>query len=340
VPEPEDLEALFDRIAAQTAEAAREPPAGTRWRIAFRALPELLNRGNDPLRMFEDLATLGTLVVTADVAGLPSFDQIDPHVCYLAWRLELTTARPRADIDSVFEWAEGDCALSIETDAPPEPLPAVAVLAEPAKAPGAPVAARPATVSESPRPVSSDGNSIRVAIEKIDELLNTVGEIVITQSMLSQLATRFDGLQADRLRTGLAQLEGNIRELQESVMRVRMLPVGSVFSRFPRLVRDLSGRLEKQIRLQISGEQTELDKTVLEKIGDPLVHLVRNSIDHGIESPDDRVAAGKPAEGTLHLHAFHKGGAITLEVGDDGKGLDRARILAKAIEKGLVAADT
>jgi two-component system chemotaxis sensor kinase CheA len=211
--------------------------------------------------------------------------------------------------------------------------------AETAPAPAAaaprPVAA-PAPAGDAPRAGTSDSNSIRVAIEKIDELLNTVGEIVITQSMLSQLAARFEGVHADRMRSGLAQLEGNIRELQESVMRVRMLPVGSVFSRFPRLVRDLSTRLGKQIRLQITGEQTELDKTVLEKIGDPLVHLVRNSIDHGIEMPDARVASGKSAEGTVHLNAFHKGGAITLEVSDDGKGLDKHRLLEKAISKGLV----
>jgi two-component system chemotaxis sensor kinase CheA len=301
--------------------------------------------------------------VTSDVSRLPSFDELDPAVCYLSWELELTTDAKREAIDSVFEWAEGDCELEIRrldapvvetapaaAASPPAPVanaaPVAAVAAaEPAAAPAAPapaaasapVAATPvATAPEAPRAGVSDSNSIRVAIEKIDELLNTVGEIVITQSMLSQLAARFEGVHADRLRSGLAQLEGNIRELQESVMRVRMLPVGSVFSRFPRLVRDVSNRLGKQIRLQITGEQTELDKTVLEKIGDPLVHLVRNSIDHGIEMPDARVAAGKPAEGTVHLNAFHKGGAITLEVSDDGKGLDRARILAKAIEKGLV----
>ncbi|MEO6185329.1 MAG: chemotaxis protein CheA, partial [Steroidobacteraceae bacterium] len=173
---------------------------------------------------------------------------------------------------------------------------------------------------------------------KIDELLNTVGEIVITQSMLSQLSTRFEGPHADRLRVGLGQLETHIRELQESVMRVRMLPVGSVFSRFPRLVRDLSNRLGKQIRLQITGEQTELDKTVLEKIGDPLVHLVRNSVDHGIELPDIRTAAGKSAEGTVHLNAFHKGGSINIVISDDGKGLDKAKLLEKARSKGLVDA--
>jgi two-component system chemotaxis sensor kinase CheA len=162
---------------------------------------------------------------------------------------------------------------------------------------------------------------------------------VITQSMLGQLARDFEGVNADRLRTGLAQLESNVRELQESVMRVRMLPVGSVFSRFPRLVRDLATRLGKQIRLQLSGEQTELDKTVLEKIGDPLVHLVRNSIDHGIETPAERLAAGKPLEGDIHLNAFHKGGAISIVISDDGRGLHPARLLERARTRGLIGAD-
>jgi two-component system chemotaxis sensor kinase CheA len=159
---------------------------------------------------------------------------------------------------------------------------------------------------------------------------------VITQAMLSQLGSHFDGPEAEKLRAGLAQLERNMRELQESVMRVRMLPISFVFSRFPRMVRDLTQRLGKQIELKLTGEQTELDKTVLEKIGDPLVHLVRNSIDHGIESPEARIAAGKPAEGTLHLDAYHRGGNIAVEVSDDGGGLDKDRILAKARARGLV----
>ena len=364
----DDLEALFDSLSnAANAENERKLAAATatpRWHIRFRALPELLNRGNDPLRMFEELAMLGTLEVRCDLSRMPSFDEIDPAVCYLAWELELETGAKREAIDSVFEWAEGDCELEIRRMDPPAPeapapVPAPVVAASPVAAAPAPApempapaaAPAPAAVSvpatpaapapaapapDAPRAAVNESNSIRVAIEKIDELLNTVGEIVITQSMLSQLAARFEGVHADRLRSGLAQLEGNIRELQESVMRVRMLPVGSVFSRFPRLVRDVSNRLGKQIRLQITGEQTELDKTVLEKIGDPLVHLVRNSIDHGIEMPDARVAAGKPAEGTVHLNAFHKGGAITLEVSDDGKGLDRTKLFAKAVEKGLI----
>ncbi len=167
--------------------------------------------------------------------------------------------------------------------------------------------------------------------------MNTVGELVITQAMLSQLGLALDGPAAGQFRTGLAQLERNLRELQESVMRVRMLPISFVFSRFPRMVRDLTQRLGKQIELKMTGETTELDKTVLEKIGDPLVHLVRNSIDHGIEKPEVRLANGKSAAGTVFLDACHRGGNIAVEVSDDGAGLDRQRILAKARERGLVA---
>jgi two-component system chemotaxis sensor kinase CheA len=184
-----------------------------------------------------------------------------------------------------------------------------------------------------------DASSIRVSVEKIDELMNTVGELVITQAMLSQLANQLEGASAEPLRVGLTQLERNMRELQESVMRVRMLPISFVFSRFPRMVRDLAQRLDKQIELKLTGEHTELDKTVLEKIGDPLVHLVRNSIDHGIERTDKRLEAGKPAAGTVHLDASHKGGSISITVSDDGGGLNTQRILDKARQRGLVGAN-
>ena len=218
--------------------------------------------------------------------------------------------------------------------------------AAPAAAP-APVAAAPAAAPptlaavkdakpDSPVTAVGDSGSIRVSVEKIDELMNTVGELVITQAMLSQLGAAMEGPHAEKLRAGLAQLERNTRELQESVMRVRMLPISFVFSRFPRMVRDIAQRLGKQIDLKLTGEQTELDKTVLEKIGDPLVHLVRNSIDHGIEMPEARIAAGKAAAGTVHLDACHRGGNIAVEVSDDGGGLDKDRILAKAKQRGLV----
>ena len=187
---------------------------------------------------------------------------------------------------------------------------------------------------------STDTGSIRVGIDKIDGLINLVGELVITQSMLGQIGDEMvSGEQAclERLLEGLAQLERNTRELQESVMNIRMLPISFVFNRFPRLVHDLSARLGKRIELRLSGEQTELDKTVMEKIGDPLVHLVRNAIDHGIELPQKRIAAGKPESGQLHLHAYHKGGNIVIEIRDDGAGLDPRRLIAKAVERGIVA---
>jgi two-component system chemotaxis sensor kinase CheA len=184
-----------------------------------------------------------------------------------------------------------------------------------------------------------DSGSIRVSVEKIDELMNTVGELVITQSMLSQLGKNLEGPSSEQFRLGLAELERNMRELQESVMRVRMLPISFVFSRFPRMVRDLAQRLGKEVNLVLTGEHTELDKTVLEKIGDPLVHLVRNSVDHGIEMPDVRKANGKPSFGTLKLDASHRGGNICVEVSDDGGGLNPAKILAKARSRGIVGAN-
>lgn len=187
--------------------------------------------------------------------------------------------------------------------------------------------------------------SIRVGTDKIDHLINLVGELVITQSMLGQMG---EGDSADftndkllKIQEGLAQLEQNTRELQESVMRIRMLPISFTFSRFPRMVRDLSKRLDKKIDLILKGEQTELDKTVMEKIGDPMVHLVRNSVDHGIEIPAERLAAGKSETGTVTLNAFHEGGNVVIEITDDGAGLNRDRILAKAVENGVISeADT
>jgi two-component system, chemotaxis family, sensor kinase CheA len=392
--------------AVASAPAAVAPtPAALGWDITFRPYRELFARGNDPLRMMRELAELGELTVHVDTTALPSFADLEPQSCYLAWQLELAGDVAEDAIKQVFEWAEGDCDLELRrkgatasaATATAAPLtnaaPAAAAIApaatsdaavadailsgnaadepnsdnaataaaasgasasaSPSTSSGAPASATtaapaaPAAVSPAPSSVKEakvdspvttigDSGSIRVSVEKIDELMNTVGELVITQAMLSQLGSALEGPNAEKFRAGLAQLERNTRELQESVMRVRMLPISFVFSRFPRMVRDIAQRLGKQIDLKLTGEQTELDKTVLEKIGDPLVHLVRNSIDHGIEMPDARVAAGKPAAGTVHLDACHRGGNIAVEVSDDGGGLDKDRILAKARQRGLV----
>ena len=186
---------------------------------------------------------------------------------------------------------------------------------------------------------TTEASSIRVSIDKVDELINMVGELVITQSMLSQLGEDedFGEAQIEKLKNGLIQLERNTREMQENVMRIRMLPISFVFQRFPRLVHDLSAKLDKKIELILSGESTELDKTVMEKIGDPLVHLIRNSLDHGIEVPEKRIAAGKPETGEIHLNAFHEGGNIVIEITDDGAGLNLEKILSKAKSSGLVS---
>lgn len=330
---------------------AKGTRAAHRWRIQFRPHPQLFVHGNDPLRMIRELSELGEMECRLDAANLPGLDLIDPESCYFTWDLCLESDATRDVIDQVFDWAEGDCDLKITDEyagtavpraAAPQATPKDTVVSinassTPAKVVDAPKAAPAHEHGDAPKQQGlGDGSSIRVSTEKIDELMNTVGELVITQSMLSQLGTKVSGSVAEQLRSGLAQLERHMRELQESVMRVRMLPISFVFSRFPRMVRDLSQRLGKQVDLKVIGEQTELDKTVLEKIGDPLVHLVRNSVDHGIEMPDARTAAGKSPNGTVHLEAYHKGGNITIEVGDDGGGLNKTRILEKARARGLV----
>ena len=207
--------------------------------------------------------------------------------------------------------------------------------ADPATCAAAPAVANPARAAQSaPR---SEGGSIRVGVDKVDQLLNLVGELVITQAMLAQSGTALDPVAHERLLGGLAALERNSRDLQEAVMSIRMLPISTVFNRFPRVLRDLCDRLGKKANLRLSGEGTELDRGLIERITDPLMHLVRNSLDHGIESPEAREAQGKSPAGTITLTAGHQGGNIVIEVGDDGQGLARERILAKAASCGMVA---
>lgn len=320
-------------LPAVANKAAAKPAASSGWIIQFRPHAGMLAGGNDPLRLLRELAALGQLVVEAQLDRVPMLDALDPAECHLGWRIELTGAVSRDAIAAVFEWVEDECDLRIEplVAAVPPPAPSVEAVAAPAPAAGAPAgAARGAAAS------GNDAGSVRVAIDKIDGLIDLVGELVITQAMLDQFREDFDPSRLAMLQHGLAQLARHTRSLQESVMGIRMLPIGSVFNRFPRLVRDLSQKLGKQVKLDLVGEHTELDKTVLEKIGDPLVHLVRNAIDHGLEIPEKRRAAGKGDIGTLRLEAFHRGGSIVVEISDDGAGLNRDAIVAKALQKGLI----
>ena len=346
--------------AVSAAPAAPAAPAATKgaveagWRINFEPVADLLRLRNEPTRMFAELKRLGDFTARADVSRIPLLDALDPESCYLSWKIELAGQIPRAALEEVFDWVDSGCRLEIiptgeavpiaarpaaagtpapaSSKLPTEAIKPAAAKAEPA-AGAAPLAAVPAQ-----RP-SGEPNSIRVATEKVDDIINLVGELLITQSMLCGFADGINPSDLDRLRQGLAQLARNTRELQESVMQIRMLPISFAFNRFPRIVHDLSRKLGKKVELKLVGEATELDKTVLEKINDPLVHLVRNALDHGLETPDQRLAAGKQETGTLELSAFHEGGNIIIEVRDDGAGLNKARILKKARERALIAPD-
>ena len=304
------------------------------WTIHFKPHRDIMLTGNDPLRILRELARLGEATIEVDAEALPNYPDVDPEQCYLRWTIGLQGEVSENDIREVFAWVEDECDLSIEARADSEPAQAelepdvAADDTAPATTPKAAATARPA-------PASKDGGSIRVATEKIDQLINLVGELVITQSMLEQTARALDPVTNELLLSGLSELERNTRHLQEAVMSTRMLPVDFVFSRFPRVVRDTATRLGKQVALQTSGEGAELDKGVIEKIVDPLNHIVRNAIDHGIEMPAEREAAGKPAQASIRLSAWHQGGHIAIQVSDDGKGLNRDKILSKARDAGM-----
>ena len=310
----------------------------TEWLIRFEPHLDIMKTGNDPLRMFSVLAEMGQFKSKVDTSQLINFRAIDPEDCYLSWTINLAGASSRDEIEELFEWVADECLLDISPVEVTKPEEDIHVTLKNTSN----------NISTTERPTAtsgtSDSASIRVGIDKVDAIINMVGELVITQSMLDQLGSELeegaaDSARYEKLRSGLIQLERNTRELQESVMRIRMLPISYVFNRVPRIVHDLSKKLNKEVNVKMTGESTELDKTVLENIGDPLVHLIRNALDHGIESPEERRAKGKPEEGTIHLNAHHKGGNIIVEIRDDGAGLNKDKIIAKAKQRGIISAD-
>jgi two-component system, chemotaxis family, sensor kinase CheA len=335
---------------AAAASGAANEPAG--WRVVFEPVADLLRLRNEPVRMFAELRRLGAFAAHADASRLPPLDALDPESCYLSWNIDIDGPVPRAKLNDVFDWVDSGCRLEFTptgSSAPAAPAAGAQTGVQPhttiAASPIASKGVSPADAERTaPAPVPAqkaavEAGSIRVATEKVDNIINLVGELLITQSMLSGFADGINPNDLGRLRQGLSQLARNTRELQESVMQIRMLPISFAFNRFPRIVHDLSRKLAKKVELKLSGEGTELDKTVLEKISDPLVHLVRNALDHGLETPERRLAAGKHETGTLELAAFHEGGNIIIEVRDDGAGLNKVKILQKARERALVAPD-
>ena len=297
--------------------------ARTRWHIVFRPRRQIFFSGNDPLRILRELASLGDVTTSVDVTAMPSWQSLNPEECYLAWKVDLAGHVTREALTEVFSWVMDECDLEI--------TPASSAISS--------MAFSPRAITEAVANVDSHAGSIRVSVPKVDSLINMVGELVITQSMLSQLASHFTLESLPKLFIGLAQLERNTRDLQESVMRIRMLPLSFAFNRLPRLVHDMTQKIGKKVEIVISGEQTEIDKTMIERLIDPLLHLARNCLDHGIEAPAERCSAGKPETGLIELKAYQKGGNVVIEIRDDGRGLNYDRILAKAIERGLVTAD-
>ncbi len=323
--------------------------ANAQWRIEFTPELGLLRTGNEPLRILRALSDLGSISTKANFSRMPDLLSMDSENCYLSWEicLESSTAS-RETIEEIFEWVADDSEVLIEnidvsdqasnnvqSDQTVQPE-AKAVSSIPKQKAVLSKAGAIPKAQNTTKKTTAESSSIRVGIDKVDSLINMVGELVITQSMLGQLGSQFELERLPKLMEGLGQLEQNTRELQESVMKIRMLPISFAFSRFPRMVRDLGQSLGKSVELEMRGESTELDKTVMEKIGDPLVHLVRNAVDHGIESPEERTAKGKDPSGYVVLNAFHQSGNVVIEIMDDGKGLDREKIISKAVENGLI----
>ncbi|MCP9222819.1 chemotaxis protein CheA [Erythrobacter sp. LQ02-29] len=349
----DDLMAMLGPTPSVAEPANETEPSSTTeqeaddWVLNYCPAPNALANGAEPLLILRELAALGARDIRCDHSTLPALGAFDPETAYLRWTLRIPANVAEEDIRTPFEFSEPEsltlARASAETeqedadpaDAAPEaapvvqPAPVAEAKPEPASAPATP-AARP-----SPAAPPAPSATIRVDLAKLDRLVNLVGELVITQSMLSQRLLDDGAGHADEL----ADLELLTRELQESTMAIRAQPMKTVYSRIPRLIRDLEAETGKRVRLELEGEMTEVDKTVIERIGEPLTHLIRNAVDHGLEGPEGRVAAGKPEEGLIRLSATHQSGRIVIAVSDDGKGIDREKVRARAIQQGIVHAD-
>jgi two-component system, chemotaxis family, sensor kinase CheA len=368
---PADFEGLdFVPVRAEEFDAAEEQPAELEYQIVFRPKDELLKKANEPLYILRELRKLGTLDLSVETDRLPLLVDLEPDRPYLGWTGTLKTAAPVAQIHEVFEFVLGDCDLEIvpvqaavdetrsdiaaDADVIGEARSAVgdiAALAVPtpemtASSPPLAPNLEVETPEAAPQPRSAPAKSsaasattTRVELEKIDRVVNMVGELVIAQAMLGQVVHGLPEDISGRLVQVLEEVVHHTRELKDSVMSMRAQQVSAVFQRMPRLVRELAAKTGKKARLEMVGENTEVDRSIIERLGDPLTHIIRNAVDHGIEKPEVRGAAGKPEEGTVRLAAEHRGGRIVIEVSDDGAGINPERVLKKARDRGLVASD-
>ena len=309
------------------------------WAVDFRPHDSLFETANEPLLLLEQLAEFGDCVIEADLSDLPLLDALDPRGAYVRWRAVVTTSADPSDLRQLFDFVERDCDLSLE-----------AVTSDAAGAPGATAAATEpqadAGRAQSPSLPGSSGEAtrpratmLRVDVDRVDRLINLMSELVTSEAVLTECATAFGGPEGTALNAAIEDLKGLTRVLEESVMAIRSQVLGPVFQRMSRLVREMEGRTGKQVRLVIEGEDTEVDRGLIEGLTDPLTHMIRNSIDHGLEQPEDRVRHGKPPVGEVRVRAAHRGGRVVIEVSDDGAGINLARVLESAIARGTVSAD-
>jgi two-component system, chemotaxis family, sensor kinase CheA len=306
--------------AAVKTRAGEDGPA-CEWHIHFRPGPEVLLNGTNPLLLLGELRELGQLEVRADTSAVPPLSEIDPERCYLGWDMVLTTPAQREAIRDIFIFVEDESELTIEA----APRQTGAARTPPASA------AKQNTPGGANAPPGT--KSIRVSADKLDQLINVVGELVTVQARLSEASARMNDPEMRDIAESVERLTS---ELRENSMSIRMLPLRTTFERFRRLVHDLGIELEKDVELSIEGADTELDKTVIDQLNDPLVHLIRNSMDHGIETPQARLAAGKQPKARIQLSALHSGAHVLIRVQDDGRGLDVEAVRARAVEQGLI----
>lgn len=330
------------------------PVDGNAFEIKFKPFRGLYDKANEPQLLFRELERLGKITVDCDTSAIPPLADIDTGESYMSWTVNLTTSATLKDVTEVFEFVEGDCSLAITGDSPAlgNGVDIQAILERvrgAAAAAGTEAQAAP-TPAPSAEPTSPEQKgaaktptaaaaTIRVDLERVDRLINLVGELVINQAMLSQRVYKAGYANNSLVSTSLEELEHLTRDLQESVMAIRAQPVKPLFQRMSRTIREVADATGKQVRLKTEGESTEIDKTVIELLADPLTHMIRNGVDHGLESPEDRIAAGKPAEGVIRLSAAHRSGRVVIEVADDGAGINRPKVLESAKKKGLVAQD-
>ena len=329
--------------------------------VRFEPKPGFYARANEPLILLRDLARLGEMKVTCDLARLPTLAELDPEGAYLAWNVVLDTEATESAIRDIFEFVEFDCDISVEAiqsesafdddayakllslaagdaqTALPEPVePILQKLAAEVQSRNEEAAARK---GESSKGFNTAGATIRVDLDRVERLIDLVGELVINQAMLSQRVAEARIARSSALAMGLDDLEQLSREIQDSVMAIRAQPVKPIFQRMSRVVREAADMTGKSVTLHCDGESTEVDKTVIERLTDPLTHMIRNAIDHGIEKPEVRLAAGKPETGHIRLAAMHRSGRVVIEISDDGGGINRERVKAAAISKGLIEPD-